>query len=159
MPSQIPNYVFIIPKMILNRPRKHRIMEIHIQRFDADVIKLRPHSCFDRLMIIYQLTAFYFVSLTSDIDIRMVFRSADDKNKKKDTVKFWPHWCLYVGWTICILTTVTAGFFTLLYGLSFGRVMQEEWLVSFFTSIFQDIFVSQPSKVKIRMLPMANLMI
>lgn len=56
---------------------------------------------------------------------------------------------MYFGWFFCISTAAAAGFFTLLYGLQFENKQQEEWLVSMFVSMFQDILVSQPLKVVI----------
>lgn len=56
---------------------------------------------------------------------------------------------MYFGWFFCISTAAAAGFFTLLYGLQFENKQQEEWLVSMFVSMFQDILISQPLKVVI----------
>ena len=56
---------------------------------------------------------------------------------------------MYFGWFFCISTAAAAGFFTLLYGLQFENKQQEEWLVSMFVSMFQDVLVSQPLKVVI----------
>ena len=69
------------------------------------------------------------------------------KSVKKKAGGLWPHWCVYVGWTLCLCVSLVAAFFTLLYGIKFGKRGQEEWLVSLFTSVIQDIFVSQPLKV------------
>ena len=66
---------------------------------------------------------------------------------KKEAKAFWPRWCLYVAWLICAATSAGAGYITLLYGLSFGKVVQEKWLFSFFLSVFEDIFIFQPGKV------------
>eukprot|EP00112_Aurelia_sp_Birch-Aquarium-sp1_P002284 Seg1249.12 transcript_id=Seg1249.12/GoldUCD/mRNA.D3Y31 product="Polycystic kidney disease protein 1-like 2" protein_id=Seg1249.12/GoldUCD/D3Y31 len=71
----------------------------------------------------------------------------DESIEKKKELTYWPHWCEYVAWTICFLVTVTAAFFTLLYGITFERSKQEAWLVSLFTSVLQDVFISQPIKV------------
>ncbi len=46
-----------------------------------------------------------------------------------------------------IATSVTAGFFTILYGLQFGKRRQEQWLTALVISVFQDILVSQPIKI------------
>ena len=59
----------------------------------------------------------------------------------------FPWWFVYIGWLLCFSTAVVAGFFTLLYGLSFDNKQQEEWLVSMFVSMAQDILISQPLKV------------
>ena len=69
------------------------------------------------------------------------------RNKKKKMNCLFPWWFVYIGWLLCFSTTVAAGFFTLLYGLSFDNKQQEEWLVSMFVSMAQDILISQPLKV------------
>ena len=83
---------------------------------------------------------------------QLSFISDDESEEKKEVMPYWPHWCEYVAWTICILVTLAAAFFTLLYGISFERSKQEEWLVSLFTSVFQDVFISQPIKVTYKIL-------
>ena len=75
-----------------------------------------------------------------------------EKSEKKLKTKrklecLFPWWFVYIAWFLCGSTAITAGFFTLLFGLSFDKKLQEEWLVSMFVSIAQDIFVSQPLKV------------
>ena len=65
-----------------------------------------------------------------------------------DQVVYWSHWLKYLAWVLCTTTSFTAGFFTLLYGLSFGRVGQEEWLFSLFCSVFCDVIFNQPIKVR-----------
>ena len=54
---------------------------------------------------------------------------------------------MYIAWFVCLSTAAAAGFFTLLYGLQFDNKQQEQWLVSMFISMFQDILISQPLKV------------
>ena len=46
-----------------------------------------------------------------------------------------------------VCTSMGAAAVTLLYGVQFGKKKSEQWLLSLFISIFQDIFVSQPLKV------------
>ena len=58
-----------------------------------------------------------------------------------------PPWCVYVGWMAVVCTSMGAAAVTLLYGVQFGKKKSEQWLLSLFISIFQDIFVSQPLKV------------
>ena len=71
------------------------------------------------------------------------------KKKKRKLNCLFPWWFVYIGWLLCFSTAVVAGFFTLLYGLSFDNKQQEEWLVSMFVSMAQDILISQPLKVVI----------
>lgn len=62
-------------------------------------------------------------------------------------MRLLPWWFVFVGWFLVIATTLTAGFFTLLYGLKFGKRRQEQWLTALVISVFQDVLVSQPIKI------------
>lgn len=69
-----------------------------------------------------------------------------------------PCWFVYVGWIVVICVSLSAATMTLLYGVSFGKKTSEQWLFSFFISIFQDIFVSQPLKILILSLFIAHIL-
>ncbi|XP_028446278.1 polycystic kidney disease protein 1-like 2 [Perca flavescens] len=58
-----------------------------------------------------------------------------------------PWWFVFVGWLLVISSSFVAGFFTMLYGLKFGKGRSVSWLVSMIVSFFQSIFVIQPLKV------------
>ncbi|KAK2906286.1 hypothetical protein Q8A73_010229 [Channa argus] len=58
-----------------------------------------------------------------------------------------PWWFIFVGWLLVIATSFVAGFFTMLYGLKFGKGRSINWLVSMMVSFFQSILVIQPLKV------------
>ncbi|XP_070581325.1 polycystin-1-like protein 2 [Ptychodera flava] len=66
------------------------------------------------------------------------------KTKKKKTL---PHWCLYLGWFICILTVVTSAFFVILYSMEWGADKSEQWLVSIILSFSLSVLVTQPVQV------------
>ena len=61
----------------------------------------------------------------------------------------FPYWCVYLGWTLCILTTLTAAVFTLFYSMMWGKEQSNIWLTTMFISFFQDTLISQPLKVLI----------
>ncbi|XP_044072039.1 polycystic kidney disease protein 1-like 2 [Siniperca chuatsi] len=58
-----------------------------------------------------------------------------------------PWWFIFVGWLLVIATSVVAGYFTMLYGLKFGKERSVSWLVSMIVSFFQSILIIQPLKV------------
>ncbi|GLD61521.1 polycystic kidney disease protein 1-like 2, partial [Lates japonicus] len=58
-----------------------------------------------------------------------------------------PWWFIFVGWLLVIATSTVAGYFTMLYGLKFGKERSISWLVSMIVSFFQSILVIQPLKV------------
>ena len=65
----------------------------------------------------------------------------------RDTGCMLPHFCVYIGWFFCFITTMTAATFTLFYSLMWGKEVAEQWLSSILISNGQDIFVVQPTKV------------
>ena len=65
----------------------------------------------------------------------------------RDTGCMLPHFCVYIGWFLSFVTTLTAATFTLFYSLMWGKEIAEQWLASILISSSQDIFVVQPTKV------------
>ncbi|XP_035672972.1 polycystic kidney disease and receptor for egg jelly-related protein-like [Branchiostoma floridae] len=58
-----------------------------------------------------------------------------------------PWWCVYVAWVLAILSCLTAAFFTLLYGMAYGRQKSIDWLVSMIIGFLQGVLVLQPLKM------------
>uniref|UniRef100_A0A667YRT0 Polycystic kidney disease 1 like 2a n=1 Tax=Myripristis murdjan TaxID=586833 RepID=A0A667YRT0_9TELE len=58
-----------------------------------------------------------------------------------------PWWFVFVGWLLIIVTSCVAGFFTMLYGLKFGKERSISWLISMVVSFFQSLLIIQPLKV------------
>ena len=61
--------------------------------------------------------------------------------------KKWPHWCIYIAWSLVFTAVATGAFFTILYALQWGKTKSEAWLMTFFMSFFQSVFFIQPIKV------------
>ncbi|CAL8267238.1 unnamed protein product [Lota lota] len=58
-----------------------------------------------------------------------------------------PWWFVFLGWLLVVATSVVAGFFTMLYGLKFGKQLSISWLISMAVSFFQSLLLIQPLKV------------
>ncbi|XP_004690218.1 PREDICTED: polycystic kidney disease protein 1-like 2 [Condylura cristata] len=58
-----------------------------------------------------------------------------------------PWWCALVGWLLVAATSGVAAFFTMLYGLHYGRAGSLRWLISVAVSFVESVFVTQPLKV------------
>uniref|UniRef100_A0A668RUR2 Polycystic kidney disease 1 like 2a n=1 Tax=Oreochromis aureus TaxID=47969 RepID=A0A668RUR2_OREAU len=58
-----------------------------------------------------------------------------------------PWWFIFVGWLLVIATSVVSGYFTMMYGLKFGKPRSISWLVSMVISFFQSVLLIQPLKV------------
>ncbi|XP_065818468.1 polycystin-1-like protein 2 [Labrus bergylta] len=69
------------------------------------------------------------------------------KKKKVCCHRGLPWWFIFIGWLLVIGTSVVAGYFTMLYGLKFGKERSVSWLVSQIVSFFQSVLIIQPLKV------------
>lgn len=51
-------------------------------------------------------------------------------------------------WLLVAATSGVAAFFTMLYGLHYGRISSLKWLISMAISFVENVFVIQPLKVR-----------
>nr|XP_058135506.1 polycystin-1-like protein 3 [Dasypus novemcinctus] len=58
-----------------------------------------------------------------------------------------PWWCGLVGWLLVAASSGAAAFFTMLYGLRYGRAGSRQWLLSMAVSLAESMLVTQPLKV------------
>ncbi|XP_017296853.3 polycystic kidney disease protein 1-like 2 [Kryptolebias marmoratus] len=58
-----------------------------------------------------------------------------------------PWWFVFIGWTLVITTSGVSGYFTMMYGLTYGKDRSINWLVSMVVSFFESLFITQPLKV------------
>nr|XP_040057277.1 polycystic kidney disease protein 1-like 2 isoform X1 [Gasterosteus aculeatus aculeatus] len=72
---------------------------------------------------------------------------ADGQRKRGCCHGGLPWWFVFVGWLLVIACSFVSGFFTMLYGLKFGKDRSVSWLVSMCVSFFQSVLVIQPLKV------------
>uniref|UniRef100_A0A3P8SK35 Polycystic kidney disease 1 like 2a n=1 Tax=Amphiprion percula TaxID=161767 RepID=A0A3P8SK35_AMPPE len=70
-----------------------------------------------------------------------------NSNKRVCCQGMLPWWFIFVGWLLVIGTSVVSGYFTMLYGLNFGKERSISWLVSMIVSFFQSLLLIQPLKV------------
>ncbi|XP_038154610.1 polycystic kidney disease protein 1-like 2 [Cyprinodon tularosa] len=58
-----------------------------------------------------------------------------------------PWWFVFVGWILVIATSAVSGYFTMMYGLTYGKDQSINWLISMVVSFFESLFITQPLKV------------
>uniref|UniRef100_A0A8D0GTB2 Polycystin 1 like 2/pseudo n=1 Tax=Sphenodon punctatus TaxID=8508 RepID=A0A8D0GTB2_SPHPU len=58
-----------------------------------------------------------------------------------------PWWFVFIGWFLVAATSGVSGFFTMLYGLHYGKENSIKWLISMAISFFESLFITQPLKV------------
>ena len=96
------------------------------------------------------------IALPVNILTVMIFRNtkrnvtSDSPDESKDegtstqTPGFFPPYFIFVGWVICLTTSVTSGTFAILYSVQWGAEKSNRWLLSVGVSILQDILLTGP---------------
>lgn len=78
--------------------------------------------------------------------------------KKSSSSKGLPWWFVFIAWFLVAATSGVSGFFTMLYGLHYGKENSIKWLISMAISFFESLFITQPLKVRSsEMEPLANM--
>ena len=70
-----------------------------------------------------------------------------DAAKRKCCQGGLPWWFLFVGWTLVVATSGVSGYFTMMYGLTYGKDRSISWLISMVVSFVESLFITQPLKV------------
>ncbi|XP_053556626.1 polycystic kidney disease protein 1-like 2 [Bombina bombina] len=83
-------------------------------------------------------------SSSSEVCSSTASLSADGKKTK---LKGLPWWFVFIGWFLVLATSGVSGFFTMLYGLHYGKDSSIKWLISMAISFFESLFITQPLKV------------
>ncbi|KAB5558804.1 hypothetical protein PHYPO_G00021410 [Pangasianodon hypophthalmus] len=71
----------------------------------------------------------------------------EEEKKKKCFQKGLPWWFVIVGWILVMATSGVSAYFTMMYGLTYGKERSISWLISISVSFFESLFVTQPIKV------------
>ncbi|XP_072517247.1 polycystin-1-like protein 2 [Salminus brasiliensis] len=66
---------------------------------------------------------------------------------KKCCQKGLPWWFVFVGWFLVAATSGVSAYFTMMYGLTYGKERSISWLISLMVSFFQSLLLIQPVKV------------
>ncbi|XP_062327812.1 polycystin-1-like protein 2 [Osmerus eperlanus] len=71
----------------------------------------------------------------------------EDTSKRKCCSGGLPWWFVFVGWILVLATSGVSGFFTMIYGLHYGKERSISWLISMVVSFFESLLITQPLKV------------
>ncbi|XP_067904985.1 polycystin-1-like protein 2 [Heterodontus francisci] len=73
--------------------------------------------------------------------------SLSGDSKKRYCSKGLPWWFVFIGWILVAATSGVSAFFTMLYGLHYGKGSSIKWLISMAISFFESVLITQPLKV------------
>lgn len=106
----------------------------------------RP-GCYSKVLLQVQSMKKLLESLRSSRPISEQ-RIGSSSPKKDSSRKGLPWWFVYVGWLLVAATSVVSGYFTMLYGLKYGKDRSVSWIISIAMSFTESLFFTQPVKVK-----------
>uniref|UniRef100_A0A671Q5U9 Polycystic kidney disease 1 like 2a n=1 Tax=Sinocyclocheilus anshuiensis TaxID=1608454 RepID=A0A671Q5U9_9TELE len=69
-------------------------------------------------------------------------------DSRKCSQKGLPWWFVFVGWFLVVSTSGVSAYFTMMYGLTYGKERSISWLISMVVSFFESLFITQPVKVR-----------
>ncbi|XP_066275441.1 polycystin-1-like protein 2 [Branchiostoma lanceolatum] len=88
----------------------------------------------------------------SDSQVKVIHWKIDGSQKQQykppqqPPAKGLPYFCVYIAWGLVFLAVTTSGFFTILYGLEWGREKSLDWLSSILLGMFESVLFVQPIK-------------
>jgi len=74
-------------------------------------------------------------------------REQMDETRNKKAGRNLPHWCIWISWTLCVISMVVPAFFVILYSMQWGKERSNAWLGTMALSFFQSLLVMDPLKV------------
>lgn len=97
--------------------------------------------------------SFWFIQSANECSCCFIFRLAPTSRarrlllwfKKRNTL---PHYFVYVAWFLLFVFTTGSAAVVVFYGMEFKNVRSLQWLFSSCVSFVQDVFITQPLKVR-----------
>uniref|UniRef100_A0A803VM98 Polycystin 1 like 2/pseudo n=1 Tax=Ficedula albicollis TaxID=59894 RepID=A0A803VM98_FICAL len=115
----------------------HRCLYMQLQHVEMELELLGPHK-FQMPQSYTQAVCQVQWSYTPNL-------SSDDK--KSSSPRGLPWWFVFIAWFLVAATSGVSGFFTMLYGLHYGKENSIKWLISMVISFLESLFITQPLKV------------
>ncbi|XP_028812925.1 polycystic kidney disease protein 1-like 2 [Denticeps clupeoides] len=107
---------------------------------------LNPESINQALQQIYAIKTHLETQLETVCNTKPL-PQVPHSQKENHAKKGLPWWFIFVAWFLVIASTGVSAFFTMLYGLKYGKVRSISWLISTVVSFFQSLFITEPLKV------------
>uniref|UniRef100_A0A8C3PDD2 Polycystin 1 like 2/pseudo n=1 Tax=Chrysemys picta bellii TaxID=8478 RepID=A0A8C3PDD2_CHRPI len=109
----------------------NRYLYIQLQHVEMELELLGPHK--------FQKAQSYVQAVRQVQHMKGLLESSSFKGL--------PWWFVFIGWFLIAATSGVSGFFTMLYGLHYGKDNSIKWLISMAISFFESLFITQPLKV------------
>ncbi|NXJ01486.1 PK1L2 protein, partial [Psophia crepitans] len=127
-----------------------RCLYMQLQRVEMELELLGPHKF--QMPQSYTQAVHQVQHMKNLLENRIcsstsVSESFSGDGKKRSSSKGLPWWFVFIAWFLVAVTSGVSGFFTMLYGLHYGKENSIKWLISMVISFLESLFVTQPLKV------------
>ncbi|NXB82684.1 PK1L2 protein, partial [Donacobius atricapilla] len=124
----------------------HRCLYMQLQHVEMELELLGPHK--------FQMPQSYTQAVCQVQHMKNLLEnkicssaSISEGDDKKSSPRGLPWWFVFIAWFLVAATSAVSGFFTMLYGLHYGKENSIKWLISMVISFLESLFITQPLKV------------
>ncbi|XP_016288259.2 glycine cleavage system H protein, mitochondrial isoform X1 [Monodelphis domestica] len=153
--TRIPRTQKEIKNRLQSSDYSHYLL-MHLQHVEKELCLLGPHDfqdpkCHAQAMGQVQTLKSLLRNLDNSQEpttMRVQYTvNINGSNKQGSVGPGLPWWFVLIGWLLIVSTSGTAAFFTMLYGLHYGKDNSIKWLLSMAVSFVESVFITQPLKV------------
>ncbi|NWR19530.1 PK1L2 protein, partial [Emberiza fucata] len=124
----------------------HRCLYMQLQHVEMELELLGPHK--------FQMPQSYTQAVCQVQHMKNLLEnqicssaSISEGDDKKSSPRGLPWWFVFIAWFLVAATSSVSAFFTMLYGLHYGKENSIKWLISMVISFLESLFITQPLKV------------
>ncbi|NXD39148.1 PK1L2 protein, partial [Copsychus sechellarum] len=125
----------------------HRCLYMQLQHVEMELELLGPHK--------FQMPQSYTQAVCQVQHMKNLLENqicssasiTEGDDKKSSSPRGLPWWFVFIAWFLVAATSCVSGFFTMLYGLHYGKENSIKWLISMVISFLESLFITQPLKV------------
>ncbi|NWY64779.1 PK1L2 protein, partial [Erithacus rubecula] len=125
----------------------HRCLYMQLQHVEMELELLGPHK--------FQMPQSYTQAVCQVQHMKNLLENqicssssiTEGDDKKSSSPRGLPWWFVFIAWFLVASTSGVSGFFTMLYGLHYGKENSIKWLISMVISFLESLFITQPLKV------------
>ncbi|NXH50699.1 PK1L2 protein, partial [Dicaeum eximium] len=125
----------------------HRCLYMQLQHVEMELELLGPHK--------FQMPQSYTQAVCQVQHMKNLLENqicssasiSEGDDKKSSSPRGLPWWFVFIAWFLVAATSSVSGFFTMLYGLHYGKENSIKWLISMVISFLESLFITQPLKV------------
>uniref|UniRef100_A0A663M0Q9 PK1L2 protein n=1 Tax=Athene cunicularia TaxID=194338 RepID=A0A663M0Q9_ATHCN len=117
----------------------NRCLYVQLQHVEMELEVLGPHK--------FPMPQSYTQAVRQVQHMKNVLENRILIYPKSSSSKGLPWWFVFIAWFLVAATSGVSGFFTMLYGLHYGKENSIKWLISMAISFLESLFITQPLKV------------